>query len=82
MNDRRAFLAFVKAHHPDVGGDPAAFVAGLAAFRGRPATAAPGNDASAPDRFDAPVTARPAGLRGVVWRWRDRRDRRARRRLR
>ncbi len=31
--ERRAFRAFVRAHHPDVGGDPAAFAAGLAAWR-------------------------------------------------
>lgn len=30
---RRAFRAFVRTHHPDRGGDPEAFVAGLAAFR-------------------------------------------------
>jgi hypothetical protein len=42
--DRAAFRAFVRAHHPDVGGDPAVFAAGLARFR-------------APDtRHDAPVT--------------------------
>ncbi|WIV56635.1 hypothetical protein [Amycolatopsis nalaikhensis] len=30
---RAAFRAFVRAHHPDVGGDPAEFAAGLARFR-------------------------------------------------
>jgi hypothetical protein len=30
---RRAFVEFVRTHHPDVGGDPEAFRAGLAAFR-------------------------------------------------
>lgn len=30
---RAAERAFVRAHHPDVGGDPAAFAAGLAALR-------------------------------------------------
>ena len=29
----RAFRAFVRAHHPDRGGDPETFRAGLAAFR-------------------------------------------------
>ena len=35
--DRAAFRAFVRAHHPDVGGDPETFRAGLAAFGGRAA---------------------------------------------
>lgn len=30
---RRAFRAFVRAHHPDVGGDPEFFAATLAAYR-------------------------------------------------
>ena len=30
---RRAFRAFVRAHHPDVGGDPAFFAATVAAYR-------------------------------------------------
>jgi len=30
---RRAFRAFVRAHHPDVGGDPAVFAATVAAYR-------------------------------------------------
>ena len=30
---RKAVRAFVRQHHPDVGGDPAAFAAGLAALR-------------------------------------------------
>jgi hypothetical protein len=29
---RRARREFIRAHHPDRGGDPAAFVAGLAAY--------------------------------------------------
>lgn len=35
------FRAFVRRHHPDVGGDPEVFAAGLAAWRSRadPATA-------------------------------------------
>lgn len=32
MELHRARRAFVRAHHPDRGGDPAAFVAGLAGF--------------------------------------------------
>jgi len=30
--ERAAFRAFVREHHPDRGGDPAAFAAGLARF--------------------------------------------------
>ncbi|PRY50651.1 hypothetical protein LY71_103215 [Geodermatophilus tzadiensis] len=30
---RRAERAWIRTHHPDVGGDPAAFAAGLAALR-------------------------------------------------
>ena len=30
---RRAFRAFVRAQHPDRGGDPAVFAAGVAAYR-------------------------------------------------
>ncbi|MFC6886631.1 MULTISPECIES: hypothetical protein [Actinomadura] len=34
--ERAAFRAWVRAHHPDVGGDPEEFAAGLRSFR-RPA---------------------------------------------
>lgn len=51
MNDeeRAAYRAFVRENHPDRGGDPEAFVAGLAQFREA--------DPHAVDdqRFDAPV---------------------------
>ena len=53
---RAAYRSFVRTHHPDRGGDPAVFVAGLAHFRelarsGPPAAAAgPGRD-----RYDAPI---------------------------
>ncbi|MET9000853.1 hypothetical protein [Amycolatopsis sp. Hca4] len=61
---RAAFRAFVRAHHPDVGGDPAEFAAGLARFR------EPAPDA----RFDAPVTfvRRRRGLAAVLARFRRR----------
>lgn len=41
---------FVRTHHPDVGGDPAAFAAGLAALR------AAGPAAEQRERAAAPVT--------------------------
>jgi hypothetical protein len=47
--DRAAYRAFVRDNHPDRGGDPEAFVAGLARFR--EAEQDPIDDA----RFDAPV---------------------------
>lgn len=55
---RAAFRAFVREHHPDRGGDPAFFVAGLARFRpgaspGAAASSQAGVDENA--RKDAPV---------------------------
>ncbi|MBE9373019.1 hypothetical protein IQ251_01025 [Saccharopolyspora sp. HNM0983] len=43
---RAAIRAFARTHHPDVGGDPDVFAAGLAELRGERA-----------DRADAPITA-------------------------
>ncbi|RRO14787.1 hypothetical protein EIL87_18820 [Saccharopolyspora rhizosphaerae] len=58
---RAEIRAFVRANHPDVGGDPEAFAAGLARLRAR------SGDGS---RFDAPVVVevRPRGVRGVLHR--------------
>jgi len=52
--ERSAFRAFVREHHPDRGGDPGAFVAGLARFGAGPPSA---DTQPTPDerRFDAPV---------------------------
>lgn len=33
VEERRAYRAFLRATHPDLGGDPDAFVAGLARWR-------------------------------------------------
>ncbi|WP_284745307.1 hypothetical protein [Amycolatopsis sp. RTGN1] len=70
---RAAFRAFVRAHHPDVGGDPAEFAAGLARFRaGEPAT----TESEVDDRrYDAPVSfvARRRRLAGALARFRRRR---------
>jgi hypothetical protein len=74
VTDRRAALrAFVRAHHPDVGGDPVAFREGLAAHRAA-ASAGP-----APDdpRLDAPVVVVPSGHLARL----ERLSRRTRRRL-
>lgn len=48
--DRARYRRFVKENHPDVGGDLATFVAGLAARR---------DPAPVPDRYDAPVVIVP-----------------------
>jgi len=55
--ERAAFRAFVRDHHPDRGGDPAAFAAGLARF-GRGATPT-GSPDGVPDRHDPPVEVVP-----------------------
>lgn len=57
---RRAYLAFVRAHHPDRGGDHAAFVEGLADLRQR----AGGGDPGADDRVH--VVHRKRGLRRLL----------------
>ncbi|MBE1496896.1 hypothetical protein H4696_003996 [Amycolatopsis lexingtonensis] len=61
---RAAFRAFVREHHPDVGGDPAEFAAGLARFR----------ESARDSRFDAPVSfvRRRRGLAGLLSRFRRR----------
>lgn len=53
---RAAMRAFVRAHHPDVGGDPVAFREGLAAHRAA-ARPSPTLRDPAPDdpRLDAPI---------------------------
>ena len=55
--ERAAYRAFVRDHHPDRGGDPDAFVAGLVRFRDSVGhTAGDTTDHTADDpRFDAPV---------------------------
>jgi hypothetical protein len=50
--DRARFRAFVRAHHPDRGGDPEVFVAGLARFGTDGSPARPGTEER---RFDGPV---------------------------
>ncbi|OZM80141.1 hypothetical protein [Pseudonocardia sp. MH-G8] len=48
--ERAAYRAFVRENHPDRGGDPDVFVAGLARFGQTGAPPAPDDP-----RFDAPV---------------------------
>ncbi|MFF5991875.1 hypothetical protein [Prauserella flavalba] len=80
---RAEFRAFVRRHHPDVGGDPDVFVAGVARFR--ESERETGGDSEHPgdrgrDRSDAPVvfTTRRGGITGLLARWRWRRARRHR----
>ncbi|SDM73339.1 hypothetical protein [Allokutzneria albata] len=67
---RAAIREFVRANHPDVGGDPAEFVAGLARLRagfdGPPAPAG---------AEEVVFVVRRRGVRGLVQRWRERRRR-------
>ncbi|PXY28205.1 hypothetical protein [Prauserella muralis] len=67
---RAEFRAYVRAHHPDAGGDADAFVAGLARFAER------GRRSSVADRADAPVVfvSRPGALTRLVRWWRRRRS--------
>lgn len=56
---RAEFRAFVRAHHPDRGGDPDAFVAGMARFAASRPPSVPATE-SVPDddldpRYDRPV---------------------------
>jgi hypothetical protein len=56
--ERSEFRAFVREHHPDRGGDPEVYMAGLARF----GVAAPVPRDPAPDhdgRYDAPVEVVP-----------------------
>lgn len=68
---RRAVREFARRHHPDAGGDPAVFAAGIERIRrGSAATRRPGD-------FDGPVffVSRPAGLITRLRRWWARRNR-------
>lgn len=84
-DERAAFRAFVREHHPDRGGDPDAFVAGLTRFRAGVRPVPPrmsGGGGTGPEpgtnRGDAPVEVvapLPLPLRGVLHlmrRWRRR----------
>jgi hypothetical protein len=64
--ERAAFRAFVREHHPDRGGDPEVFVAGMARFRAgnRPpfpdrSGAGDGRPGPPRGRYDAPVEVVP-----------------------
>jgi hypothetical protein len=60
--ERSEFRAFVREHHPDRGGDPEVFVAGLARFgtaRPQAADGDDGHDDLSDARYDAPVEVVP-----------------------
>lgn len=58
--ERAAYRAFVRDNHPDRGGDPDAFVAGLAALRARPEPAVAGAADDVVFVRDVPLPARIA----------------------
>jgi hypothetical protein len=66
---RAEFRAFVREHHPDRGGDPEVFVAGLARFDTRFANAGADESVANDPRYDAPiefVTPHPLPLRVAI----------------
>lgn len=69
-DERAAFRAFVREHHPDRGGDPAEFVAGLARLRAAAAARDSARD-SAPIEIvtppPLPVRVAVALIRTVRW---------------
>jgi hypothetical protein len=63
-SERAAYRSFVRTHHPDRGGDPEVFRAGLARFRalaGQPPGERDGDHAAAGDdsRYDRPIEIVP-----------------------
>lgn len=72
--ERAAYRRFVRAHHPDAGGDPETFQAGVARFQARrdqtPPTDRPTErPADRPaDRFSGPIVfvTRPRGWRRIM----------------
>ncbi|MFG2007209.1 hypothetical protein ACGFNU_49470 [Spirillospora sp. NPDC048911] len=67
-SDRADFRAWIRANHPDAGGDPEEFAAELQRRR-HPAPAAPANG-------QVTVVRRRRGPRGAMDRWLERRRRR------
>jgi len=74
--ERAEFRAFVREHHPDRGGDPHVFVAGLARFRAAAEVAATGVDGDGPIEV---VASLPLPVRVAVALLRTARRRRRRR---
>ncbi len=53
VEQRAAYRRWIRENHPDVGGDPHVFAAGLARYR------AVGAGRRPPDRYDAPIVIVP-----------------------
>ena len=53
--ERAAYRRWIRDHHPDVGGDPEEFSAGLARLRGDTFRAGSADPERLRDRYDAPV---------------------------
>jgi hypothetical protein len=76
--DRAEFRAFVREHHPDRGGDPDVFAAGLARFGASESTPAPDADPGSTDSVD--LAAMPFPVRvgvALIRTWHRLRDERA-----
>ena len=52
---RAEYRSFVRTHHPDRGGDPEVFVAGMARFQRLAEGPTSPRPAAGPDRYDAPI---------------------------
>lgn len=64
--DRQAFRDFARRHHPDLGGDPAVFAAGVERFRSARARQIPDDD---PRLHGEIVFYRRRRLRRLAGRW-------------
>ncbi|MEV5572562.1 hypothetical protein AB0L06_21160 [Spirillospora sp. NPDC052269] len=75
--ERSAFRAWVRDHHPDLGGDPETFAAGLRRRRRSRTDADTGSGSGSGPSPDAPIVGvqRRFGPVAAVERWRYRRDR-------
>jgi hypothetical protein len=70
-DERRRRRALLRAHHPDLGGNPEEFIRVMAAMRaGRPAAASSSGD-------EVRFIRRPRGLARIAGWYRQRRDRRS-----
>ncbi|ASU79480.1 hypothetical protein CDG81_15700 [Actinopolyspora erythraea] len=81
-NARSRLREFVRTNHPDVGGDPEVFAAGLAKLQAARDGAPPSPETPTPlpaDHGNGPVVlVHRHGLRGLLARFRDWRERRRR----
>jgi len=80
--DRVAYRQFVRTHHPDIGGDPAIFIAGVQRFHTTGRTESSAHSGNA-DPYGGPLffVARPQGFRAFLQAMLRRRRRQRRRRV-